>query len=135
MIRGREFNDMSIADLRRLIVSIVGVRGHMPPDWVTVKRWRERLMKDDRYCDQGLRELLELKYGEDFGAYRKLVSLSYVKKQTGLSYYKVHRIAQGNGILVTFCGRYCIERGDYERVFQGGGTEEREGEEDGGETS
>lgn len=113
-----KLKDKSIAQIRELICKIVGPGGFMPPDWVTVRRWRENLLEVERLDDDGIRSLLEVHYKADFSAKRKLIPLAEVAKRTGQSIYKVRKIVKDK--LFQIGGRFCLEGKDFERLFGGG---------------
>lgn len=105
----------SISETRQWICQLTGPRGLMPPDWVTVRRWREKLEEADRLTEEGMLEMLELHYGQDFGAEVKLNLLPEVQQRSGLSEYLVRKRA--GDALIRIGGRLYLSEDDYERIF------------------
>jgi hypothetical protein len=111
-------NENSVSQVRQFISKVVGVRGHMPPDWTTVSRWMEKLENAGGLTKEGILQMLELHYNDDFGAKEKLMSMPDVEKKMNITPYMARKIAKDAGILIQLGGRYCIRKKDFERVYK-----------------
>lgn len=102
----------TVADLRRWILDRISP-GDSPPDWVTIRRWKEKL--GTSLSEEAILEMLELHYGKDFGAKRKLILFSEIVRETGQSEYFVRK--KTKGMLVRIGSRLYLDRKDYEQIF------------------
>lgn len=109
---------MEIADLRKKVAALVGPRGHMVPDWVTIKRWKKKIEERGISYDEGIRQLLELHYGESYGAMEPVISAVEIVEKTGLSKGTVLRI--GGDKFFKWGKPKIMLRSDYEKLFSGG---------------
>jgi hypothetical protein len=113
-------SESSVSEVRQYISSIVGVRGHMPPDWTTVSRWMEKLREDtDKLNEEGVLQMLEMHYKDDFGSKEKLISLPDVQEKAGVSRYNAIKASKEAGVLMQLGGRYCVKESDFQKVFGG----------------
>jgi len=113
---------MEVVDLRNRICEIIGPKGLAPPDWTTIKRWKEKLGEIGWLCDDGIRAFLEMRYGEEFGAEGKLVGLPTVAKMVGrrdpyMLKDSMYRCGLG-GWIMKIGNQYYMRKEDAERLCQ-----------------
>jgi len=95
----------TVVELRKFICGLTGPKGLMPPDWVTVRRWKEKV-KESGNEEKRVRQLLELHYGLDFRSMDRLIPLVEIVKKTGMNIYRVKQVAKD--IIEKVGGRYYV---------------------------
>lgn len=110
---------MQIAEMRKFISSLLVAHQELEvPDWVTIRRWKEKIEARELPFEEGIRQLMEIHYDMSFGAADPVRSLGQVSKYTGLTVKTIK--AKAREVIFQWGRPYVIRLEDYQRIFKGG---------------
>ena len=104
-----------IASYRKYICKVVGPRGYAPPDWTSIREWVEKLEEAKMDVPNGLLNLLELYYDDDFGAKDKFITRGKLKKQYNLNTNEANRLFKNDWFQIG--KQYCVYQEIVEKRF------------------